>query len=90
MNFAILKVIYCELKISNLVNSLFWFDNDFEIDSKYHHNTVVLLLTAHILSLQDVVFRSMFLEYVNHIVNHSANDNMDREINMIFKVNAWQ
>ena len=37
-----------------------WFDNDFEIESKYHNKTVVLLLTAHILSLQDVVFRSMF------------------------------
>ena len=36
------------------------FDNDFEIESKYHHKTVVLLLTAHILSLQDVVLRSMF------------------------------
>ena len=35
-------------------------DNDFEVESKYHHKTVVLLLTAHILSLQDVVFRSMF------------------------------
>ena len=31
-----------------------------EIESKYRHKTVVLLLTAHILSLQDVVFRSMF------------------------------
>ena len=29
--------------------------NDFEIESKYHRKTVVLLLTAHILSLQDVV-----------------------------------
>ena len=41
-----------------------WFDNDFEIKSKYHHKTVVLLLTANILSLQDVVFRSMpFLKF---------------------------
>ena len=37
-----------------------WFDNDFEIELKYHRKTVVLLLTAHILSLQDVVLRSMF------------------------------
>ena len=37
------------------------FDNDFDIESKYHRKTVVLLLlTAHILSLQDVVLRSMF------------------------------
>ena len=36
----------------------FWFDNVFE--SKYHRKTFVLLLTAHILSLQDVVLRSMF------------------------------
>ena len=40
---------------------MFWFDNDFEIESKYHYKTVVLLLTAYILSLQDAVFRSMFL-----------------------------
>ena len=35
---------------SKLVNILFWFDNDFEIESKYHRKTVVLLLIAHILS----------------------------------------
>ena len=29
---------------SKLVNILFWFDNDFEIKSKYHRITVVLLL----------------------------------------------
>ena len=39
---------------------IFWFDNDFEIESKYHRKTVVLLLIAHILSLQEVVLRSMF------------------------------
>ena len=39
----------------------FCFDKDFEIESKYHRKTVVLLLIAHILSLQDVVLRSMFL-----------------------------
>ena len=44
---------------SKLVNILFWFDNDFEIESKYHRKTVVLLLIAHILSLQDVVLRSI-------------------------------
>ena len=37
-----------------------WFDNDFEIESKYHRKTVVLLLTAQILILQDVVLRGMF------------------------------
>ena len=40
-----------------------WFDNDFEIEPKYHHKTVVWLLIAHILSLQDVVLRSMFFLY---------------------------
>ena len=43
--------------------SSFWFANDFEIESKYHRKTVVLLLTAHILSLQDVVLRSRFFPY---------------------------
>ena len=38
---------------------LIYLDNDFEIESKYHRKTVVLLLIAHILSLQDVVLRSM-------------------------------
>ena len=36
------------------------FDNDFEIESKYHLEYCVLFLTARILSLQDVYFRSMF------------------------------
>ena len=36
-------------------------DNDFEIESKYHHKTVVLLLTAHI-SYQFT--RCCFSEYV--------------------------
>ena len=47
---------------SKLVNILFWFDNDFEIESKYHRKTVVLLLIAHILSLQDCL--SCSSEYV--------------------------
>ena len=34
--------------------------NDFKIESKYHHKTVVLLLTDRMLSLQDVVFQSVF------------------------------
>ena len=45
---------------SKLVNILFWFDNDFEIESKYRRKTVVLLLIAHVLSLHEVVLRSMF------------------------------
>ena len=46
---------------SKLVNILFWFDIAFEIESKYHRKTVVLLLIALVLSLQDVVLsRSMF------------------------------
>ena len=41
-----------------------WFDNGFEVESKYQRKTVVLLLIAHILSLQDAVLRSMlFLIY---------------------------
>ena len=48
-------------------NSLFWFANDFEIESKYHRKTVVLLLTAHILSLQDVL-RSMFFLIEKYLV----------------------
>ena len=43
-----------------IVKALFWFDNDFEIESKYHRKIVVLFLKARILNLQDVVFRSMF------------------------------
>ena len=39
------------------------FDNEFELESKYHRKTVVLLLIAHILSLQDVVCRSMLFSY---------------------------
>ena len=45
---------------SHCQTKTFWFDNGFEIESKTHRKTVVLLLTAHILSLQDVVLRSMF------------------------------
>ena len=33
-------------------------------ESKYHHKTVVLLLTAHILSLQDVVFPEYVFSYI--------------------------
>ena len=29
------------------LNSLFYFENDFEMESKYHHKTVALLLIAH-------------------------------------------
>ena len=51
------------------VNSLFWFDNDFVIESKYHRKIVVLFLKARILSLQDVIFRSMFfLIFISRIV----------------------
>ena len=39
---------------------LFWFDNDFEIESKYHRKSCCLVVLAHILSSQDVVFQSMF------------------------------
>ena len=46
---------------SKFVNSLFWFDNDFEIESKYHRKICCLVVLAHILSSQDVVLRSMFL-----------------------------
>ena len=46
---------------NNNISTLFWFDNDFDIESKYHRKTVVWLLTAHILSLQaGVVLRSTF------------------------------
>ena len=37
-----------------------WFDNDFEIESKYHHKICCLVVLAHILSSQDVIFLSMF------------------------------
>ena len=46
--------------VNALAGVLFWFDNDFVIESKYHRKIVVLFLKARILSLQDVVFRSMF------------------------------
>ena len=36
------------------------FDNDFEIESKYHRKICCLVVLAHILSSQDVVFRSTF------------------------------
>ena len=57
-NIPKLQKITC--KLLQTINSLFWFDNDFGIESKYHRKTVVLLLIAQILSLQDVVLRSMF------------------------------
>ena len=44
--------------------STLFHDNDFGIESKYHRKTVVLLLTAHILSLQDVVLRSVLFSYI--------------------------
>ena len=52
--------IYTKVYDSKPINILFWFDNNLEIESKYHRKTVVLLLIAHILSLQEVVLRSMF------------------------------
>ena len=45
---------------SKFLNSLFWFDNDFEIESKYHRKICCLVVLARILSSQNVVFRSMF------------------------------
>ena len=36
------------------------FDNDFEIESKYHRKYCCLVVLVHILSSQDVIFRSMF------------------------------
>ena len=50
----------CTQNDSKFVNSLFWFDNDFEIESKYHRKISCLVVLAHILSSQDVIFRSMF------------------------------
>ena len=47
-----------------MIFRLYFKDNDFEIESKYHCKTVVVLLIAHILSLQDVVLRSMFFSYI--------------------------
>ena len=35
---------------SKLVNTSFWFDNDFEIESKYRRKIVVLFLKARILT----------------------------------------
>ena len=40
--------------------------------SKYHRKTVVLLLTAHILSLKDVVHRSMFFLIGNFILRYKS------------------
>ena len=34
----------------------FWFDIDFEMESKYNRKTVVLFLKARVLSLHDVFF----------------------------------
>ena len=34
--------------------------NDFEIESKYHRKICCLVVLAHILSSQDVIFRRMF------------------------------
>ena len=48
------------------------FDNDFEIESKYHPEHCVLFLTAHILSLQDVYFRSMFSLVYNNVPSRLA------------------
>ena len=43
-----------------MVLKLFWFDNDFEIESKNHRKICCLVVLDHILSLQDVIFRSTF------------------------------
>ena len=48
------------LKEKNKNTPSVWFDNDFEIASKYHRKIVVLFLKARIFSLQDVVFPSLF------------------------------
>ena len=44
------------------------FDNDFEIESKYHRKICCLVVLAHILSSQDVVFRSMFFPIFHYNV----------------------
>ena len=44
--------------VNNYIKKNFY--HDFEIKSKYHRETVVLLSIAHILGLQDFVLRSMF------------------------------
>ena len=43
-----------------MVPKLFWFDNDFEIESKNHRKICCLVVSDHILSSQNVIFRSMF------------------------------
>ena len=64
-SFAVIFRFYFKVIFKVIVTvNLFWFDNDFEIESKYHRKIVVLLLIAHILSSQDVVFRSMFFSYI--------------------------
>ena len=40
------------------------FDNDFAIKSKYHRDLCYLVLIAHILSLQEVLFGICFVLYV--------------------------
>ena len=55
INFAVIFRLYFKVIVK-----LFWFDDDFEIESKYHRKICCLVVLAHILSSQDVVFRSMF------------------------------
>ena len=45
-----------------------WFDHDFEIESKYHRKICFLVVLVHILSSQDVIFRSMFFFILDNIV----------------------
>ena len=55
-NFTMIFRLYFKV----IVKPSFWFDNDLEIESKYHRKICCLVVLAHILSSQDVVFRSMF------------------------------
>ena len=82
----------CKLKIravNNKTTVLRWYsdfiskslsnqnnDNNFEIESKYHRKTLVLLLTAHILSLQDVVLRGMFFLICTNIIREFSSSNI--------------
>ena len=54
----------CILYVSKFVNSLFWFDNDFEIESKYHRKIYCLVVLAHILSSQDGCFSEYVFSYI--------------------------
>ena len=60
----------CKKYDSKFVNSLFWFNNYFEIESKYHRRICCLVL-AYILSSQDVVLQSMFFLIFYWPTDHS-------------------